>query len=60
MISGNTVTAPRFYAPQGRNIRVDLKYPHLIEDLLYFNHEDFWLTNLEMETASYYALARLM
>lgn len=60
MINGNTVTTPGFYAPQGRNVRIDLKYPHLIEDLLYFNHEAFWLTNLEMETAGYYALARLM
>jgi len=60
MVKGNTVTTPGFYAPQGRNIRLDLKYPHLIEDLVYFHHEDFWLTNFEMETAGYYALARLM
>ncbi|MGL1887542.1 MAG: nucleoside phosphorylase [Reichenbachiella sp.] len=60
MISGNTVTCPGFYAPQGRKLRVDLKYPHLMEDLMYFNHENFWLTNFEMETAGYYALGRLM
>ena len=60
MESGNTVTTPGFYAPQGRNVRIDLKYPHLMEDLVYFHHDDFWLTNFEMETAGYYALARLM
>jgi len=39
MINGNTVTTPGFYAPQGRSVRINLKYPHRIEDLLYFNFE---------------------
>ncbi|RJE71901.1 nucleoside phosphorylase [Reichenbachiella sp. MSK19-1] len=60
MVRGNTVTCPGFYGPQGRNVRLDLKYPHLMEDLMYFHEEDFWLTNFEMETAGYYALGRLM
>ncbi|PIB36706.1 phosphorylase [Reichenbachiella sp. 5M10] len=60
MLRGNTVTCPGFYAPQGRNIRLDVKYPHLMEDLMYFHVDDFWLTNFEMETAGYYALGRLM
>jgi len=60
MVSGHTVTSPGFYGPQGRKIRLDLKYPHLMEDLTYFHHDDFWLTNFEMETAGYYALGRLM
>jgi uridine phosphorylase len=60
MVSGNTITAPGFYGPQGRNVRIPVKYPHLIEDLMYFHHDDFWLSNLEMETAGYYAMARLM
>jgi uridine phosphorylase len=60
MISGNTVTCPGFYAPQGRRIRLDLKQPQLINDLNCFNHDGFWLTNFEMETAGYYALAKLL
>jgi len=60
MLRGNTVTAPGFYGPQGRKLRVDLKYPHLMEDLMYFHLDDFWLTNFEMETAGYYAMGRLM
>ncbi|MCV9387956.1 nucleoside phosphorylase [Reichenbachiella ulvae] len=60
MIRGNTVTSPGFYAPQGRSIRIDQRYPHLMEDLMYFHMDDFWLTNFEMETAGYYALGRLM
>jgi len=60
MHRGNTVTCPGFYGPQGRKVRLDVKYPNLINDLLSFHHEDFWLTNFDMETAGYYALARMM
>lgn len=60
MINGNTVTCPGFYAPQGRRIRLDLKHPKLIDDLNCFNHNGFWLTNFEMETAGYYALAKML
>jgi uridine phosphorylase len=62
MIAGNTVTAPGFYAPQGRVLRVPIRYPKLVEDLNYYHNKgsDFWLTNFEMETAGYYALARLL
>lgn len=41
-------------------MRVEAKYPHLIDDLLSFHYDDFWLTNFDMETAGYYAMARLM
>ena len=60
MITGNTVTCPGFYAPQGRKVRLELKHPNLINDLNCFHDDDFWLTNFEMETAGYYALAKLL
>lgn len=60
MVMGNTVTCPGFYAPQGREIRLKLKYPKLMESLNYFHHDDFWLTNFEMETAGYYSLGRML
>lgn len=60
MVKGNTVTCPGFYAPQGRQIRVPIRFPKLMEDLNYYHKGDFWLTNFEMETAGYYALARLL
>jgi uridine phosphorylase len=62
MIVGNTVTAPGFYAPQGRTLRIPIKYPKLVEELNYYHNKgsDFWLTNFEMETAGYYALGRLL
>lgn len=62
MLSGNTVTTPGFYAPQGREVRLTPKYPRLLDELNYYHNKssDFWLTNFEMETAGYYALGRLL
>ncbi|MDW8296066.1 MAG: nucleoside phosphorylase [Raineya sp.] len=60
MIKGVTITAPGFYAPQGRKVRLPIRYPNLVDDLSYFHYEDTWITNFEMETAGYYALARLL
>ncbi|WP_109833065.1 nucleoside phosphorylase [Reichenbachiella versicolor] len=60
MYKGNTVTCPGFYAPQGRKIRLDIRNSHLMDDMLSFHHDDFWLTNFDMETAGYYALAKMM
>ncbi len=60
MVSGNTVTCPGFYAPQGRELRIPIRFPRLMEELNYYHKGDFWLTNFEMETAGYYALARLL
>jgi uridine phosphorylase len=57
---GNTVTCPGFYGPQGRELRAPIRFPNLLEDLNYYHKGDFWLTNLEMETAGYYAMARLL
>jgi len=60
MMQGNTVTCPGFYAPQGREIRIPIRFPKLLEDLNYYHKGDFWLTNFEMETAGYYAMGRLL
>jgi uridine phosphorylase len=62
MLVGNTVTAPGFYAPQGRQLRIATRYPRLLEDLNYYHNKssDFWLTNFEMETAGYYAMGRML
>lgn len=60
MIVGNTVTCPGFYAPQGRELRLPIRFPKLLEDLNYYHKGDFWLTNFEMETAGYYAMGRML
>jgi uridine phosphorylase len=60
MVRGNTVTCPGFYGPQGRELRIPIRFPRLIEDLNYYHKGDFWLANFEMETSGYYAMARLL
>jgi uridine phosphorylase len=62
MISGNTITTPGFYAPQGRVVRLRPKYPKLLDELTNYGAKSrkFRLTNFEMETAGYYSLARML
>ena len=62
MLSGNTVTCPGFYSPQGRKVRNQLKYPYLLENLSAYHHKllNFRLSNFEMETSGYYSLGRLL
>ncbi len=60
MILGNTVTAPGFYAPQGRVLLAQAKDTSFKDKLNSFSVDGFRLTNLEMETAGYYSLGKLM
>ncbi len=60
MIPGNTVTCPGFFAPQGRKLRFELRFPDFIDRLCRFHENEFWLTNFEMETAGYYALGNIL
>lgn len=60
MIAGNTITCPGFYAPQGRLLRVPVRFPRLIQVLNNYRKGTFRLTNFEMETSAYYAMARLL
>ncbi|MDH5608460.1 MAG: nucleoside phosphorylase [Cyclobacteriaceae bacterium] len=57
---GNTVTCNGFYASQGRQLRLPVRYPNIIDKLMFFHHGDIWLTNLEMETAALYAFGRML
>jgi len=60
MERGITVTAPGFYAPQGRQVRAKNAIPNLVSHLNIFRHQDHRVTNLEMETAGIYALAKVL
>ncbi len=60
MITGNTATCPGFYAPQGRQLRLPIRYPNLLRDLGTFRSTDFRLSNFEMETSTYFSLGQLM
>ena len=60
MIVGNIVTCPGFYAPQGRTVRLSPGKDDLLSKLTNFQFDEGHLTNLEMETAGYYALGSLL
>lgn len=60
MEQGITVTAPGFYAPQGRQVRAQNAVPNFIQKLNTFSYENYRITNLEMETAGIYALAKVL
>lgn len=54
---GITLTAPGFYAPQGRQLRAVSKFNlELLKSFAFFEYEGLHLTNLEMETAGMYGL----
>ncbi len=57
---GITLTAPGFYAPQGRTIRLHSIRPDFLEKVAGTKLEGQEITNIEMETAAYYAFAGAM
>lgn len=62
MVVGNTITTPGFFAPQGRKIRLPLRYPNLLDEFRKYSNKSkgFRVDNFEMETAGYYAMCRLL
>ncbi|MBP3943883.1 nucleoside phosphorylase [Sphingobacteriaceae bacterium WQ 2009] len=56
---GITMTAPGFYAPQGRSLRGGKQIPDLITRAANVQVGDQRITNLEMETAGIYALSNM-
>lgn len=59
-IPGITVTAPGFYAPQGRQLRLTATMPQLNEALSSFVYGDKRILNFEMETSAIYGLGHLL
>ncbi len=60
MIKGITVTAPGFYGPQGRILRLDLQYPDLNKKIESFSFNNERIINFEMETSALYGLGKLL
>lgn len=57
---GITVSAPGFYAPQGRMVRAKLAFSGLMEAIQGFSSGAKAITNLEMETAGIYGMASVL
>lgn len=58
--TGMTVTCPGFYAPQGRVLRYSPKINGLLQKMNEYCRDGNVLTNLEMETAGYYLMGKLL
>jgi uridine phosphorylase len=57
---GVTISAPGFYGPQGRVLRLPLAMPQLNKLLEDFQFEDQKITNFEMESSAIYGLSKML
>jgi uridine phosphorylase len=58
--SGVTISAPGFYGPQGRVLRLPLAMPQLNRLLEQFRFEEMKITNFEMESSAIYGLSKML
>ena len=59
-VKGMTISAPGFYGPQGRSVRLALTIPDLIEKLESFEYKGYRVTNIEMESSALAGMAALL
>lgn len=57
---GVTATAPGFYGPQGRTLRMRLAYPELNQRIEAFDYQGWRVCNFEMESSALYGLGKMM
>jgi uridine phosphorylase len=57
---GITLTAPGFYAPQGRKLRLKISDETIIDRAQNFKYGKFQVTNFEMECSALYSLSAMM
>ncbi len=58
--TGVTISAPGFYGPQGRVIRLGLVDADINEKISNFIHDNYRVTNYEMECSAIYGLSKLL
>lgn len=57
---GLTATAPGFYGPQGRTLRMPLAYPETNKKIEAFEYQGWRVCNFEMESSALYGLGKMM
>lgn len=57
---GITLTAPGFYAPQGRELRLKVTDNTIIDRAKEFKYNGYQVTNFEMETSALYLLSKML
>ncbi len=59
-INGVTISAPGFYGPQGRVLRLPLAVPELNKQIEDFRFNQYKITNFEMESSAIYGLSKML
>jgi len=59
-IKGVTISAPGFYGPQGRVLRLPLRVPELNKQIEDFDFKALKITNFEMESSAIYGLSKML
>ncbi|MBE0649892.1 MAG: nucleoside phosphorylase [Bacteroidales bacterium] len=57
---GITLTAPGFYAPQGRELRLKVKDKTIIDRACKYGYNGYVVSNFEMETSALYSLSAML
>ncbi len=57
---GITLTAPGFYAPQGRELRLKVKDKTIIDRACRYEYKGYVVSNFEMETSALYSLSAML
>ncbi|HEY9115599.1 MAG TPA: nucleoside phosphorylase [Bacteroidales bacterium] len=57
---GITLTAPGFYGPQGRKLRLEVTDEAIIDKATRFKYNGFEVTNFEMESSALYLLSAML
>lgn len=59
-IKGVTISAPGFYGPQGRVLRLPITKPDINIQLEKFSYKGYRIANYEMETSAIYGLSKML
>lgn len=59
-VNGVTISAPGFYGPQGRELRLKIVDRQINDKIETFRFNDYKITNYEMECSAIYGLSKLL
>lgn len=59
-IKGITLSAPGFYGPQGRSLRLQSVFNDFIDQAAEFTYRGYSITNFEMESSAIYGLSHML
>lgn len=60
LVEGVTISAPGFYGPQGRVLRLFIQDLEINDKISVFRYDHWRITNYEMECSAIYGLSKLL